>query len=135
MSEAIPAELKKSIREVLGEALNIEVSFTSDFTRSKFDSQKRLAADHLIDLGVLQVSGPDYRTTDMLRVTAILLQAAGRGWLSPTHTASVSRDSPLGTPLCNLGRSFPNHTSASPAPYSSLCWYTSPLHSCWSASR
>ena len=75
-----PCGTKKSIREVLGEALNIEVSFTSDFTRSKFDSQKRLAADHLIDLGVLQVSGPDYRTTDMLRVTAILLQAAGRGW-------------------------------------------------------
>lgn len=83
MSKAIPAELKKSIREVLDEALNIEVSFTSDFTRSKFDSQKRLAADHLIDLGVLQVSGPDYMTTDMLRVTAILLQAAGWGWLFP----------------------------------------------------
>ena len=50
MSKAMPKELKKAIREVLDEALDIEVMFTSDFT----DPRKQQAADHLIDLGFLQ---------------------------------------------------------------------------------
>ena len=73
MSKAMPKELKKAIREVLEEALDIEVIFTTDFTRSNLDPRKQQAADHLIDLGFLQMSGllgRGYVTSDMLRATA-----------------------------------------------------------------
>ena len=67
------SELEKAIREVLDEALDIEVMFTTNFTRSKLDPRKQQAADHLIDLGFLQMSGllgRGYVTSDMLRATA-----------------------------------------------------------------
>ena len=73
MSKAMPKELKKAIREVLDEALDIEVMFTTDFTRNKLDPRKQQAADHLIDLGFLQMSGllgRGYVISDMLRATA-----------------------------------------------------------------
>ena len=73
MSKAMPKELEKAIREVLDEALDIEVMFTTDFTRSKLDPRKQQAADHLIDLGFLQMSGllgRGYVNSDMLRATA-----------------------------------------------------------------